>query len=223
MQTDCTVLISLDIFLHQRRMNRRLIVKKIYVCKYHVKEILLHSFYYLIQRLNFETVYEEYKGLVFNLSLQYVQNYEDAQEITQDVFVSIYQSLENFNHQSKISTWIYRITINKSLDFIKARKRKKRLGLLTSLFFDNSHELRHELFTFDHPGIELEQKESMERLFAQINLLPDNQKTALILSKIECKTQSEIAQIMNLSPKAVESLVQRAKTGLAKKIILPKD
>jgi len=78
--------------------------------------------------LTFETLYNTYKNLVFNLTLQYTQNYEDAQEITQDVFVSIHQSLSKFNKAAKLNTWIYRITINKSLYFIKSRKRKKRFG-----------------------------------------------------------------------------------------------
>jgi RNA polymerase sigma factor (sigma-70 family) len=63
--------------------------------------------------------------MVFNLALQYVQNYEEAQEIAQDVFVSVNQSMPTFKGESSIKTWVYRITINKSLDHIKAKKRKK--------------------------------------------------------------------------------------------------
>ena len=60
--------------------------------------------------------------MVFNLALQYVQNTEDAEEITQDVFVKIHFSKDNFKNQSAWRTWIYRITINQSLDFLKAKK-----------------------------------------------------------------------------------------------------
>lgn len=168
--------------------------------------------------MTFESIYEEHKKLVYNLALQYVQNHEDAQEISQDVFVLIYQSLHDFNYDSKISTWIYRITINKSLDYIRARKRKKRFGFLTSLFFEDSNELRHDLPYFDHPGVALEHKEKLRHLFTGINQLPDNQKTALILHKIEEKSQAEVAEIMGLSPKAIESLIQRAKANLLKKL-----
>jgi RNA polymerase sigma-70 factor, ECF subfamily len=169
-------------------------------------------------KLDFEEIYRTHKNRVYNLALQYVQNAEDAQEITQDVFVSVHKSIEGFKAQSTLSTWIYRITINHSLDYLKARKRKKRFGFLTSLFYDGGTEIKHDSPTFDHPGVELEQKEAMERLFKLINELPDNQKTALILSRIEQKPQAEIAEIMNLSLKAVESLVQRAKVNLAKKL-----
>ena len=157
--------------------------------------------------------------MVYNLSLHYVQNVEDAQEITQDVFVIIYQSLDAFEEKSSLKTWIYRITINKSLDFIKARQRKKRFAFITSLFFDDSNDLKHNpTDEHNHPGVQLEDKEALAILFNHINQLPDNQKTALILHKIEQKTQVEVAEIMNLSPGAVESLIHRAKTNLSKKI-----
>jgi RNA polymerase sigma factor (sigma-70 family) len=168
--------------------------------------------------VTFEDIYEAHKKLVFNLALQYVQNTEDAEEITQDVFVSIYQSINTFNAKSKLTTWIYRITINKSLDFVKTRQRKKRFGFITSLFYHDSNDVKHDRPHFNHPGIQLEHKEDLKNLFKQINELPDNQRTALILSKIEQKSQTEIGEVMNLSIKAVESLVQRAKINLARKI-----
>jgi RNA polymerase sigma factor (sigma-70 family) len=172
--------------------------------------------------MKFEDIYREHKNLVYNLTLHYVQNVEDAQEVTQDVFVSAHQSLDSFKHDSTIRTWLYRITINKSLDLIKAKQRKKRFANITSLFFENSAELKYNPAAIDHPGIELENKEATERIFRLINQLPDNQKTVLILHKIELRSQVEIAEIMDISPKAVESLMQRAKTNLATKLNAPK-
>jgi RNA polymerase sigma-70 factor, ECF subfamily len=169
--------------------------------------------------LNFENLYNEYKSTVYNLALHYVQQTEDAEEITQDVFVSVFQSLDKFKEESSTKTWIYRITINKSLDFIKAKQRKKRFGFITSLFFDDGNELKHNpTYNNYHPGIQLEDKEAMSTLFKYINELPDNQKTALILHKIEQKSQIEVSEIMDISAKAVESLVQRAKNNLSKKL-----
>jgi RNA polymerase sigma factor (sigma-70 family) len=167
--------------------------------------------------LNFEQFYNQYKSRVYNLALNYVQNIEDAQEITQDVFVTVHNSLNTFQEQSAMSTWMYRITINKCLDFLKAKQRKKRFAFITSLFFENSNDLKHTPIENNHPGILLENKEALEQLFKKINELPENQKTALILHKIEQKSQVEVAEIMNLSTKAVESLIQRAKTNLSKK------
>jgi len=170
-----------------------------------------------------EFLYQTHKDLVYNLALSYVQNSEDAEEITQDVFISVHQSISSFKAQSNIKTWIYRIAINKSLDFIKAKKRQKRFSQFTSLFFDNSSDIKYQDSDFRHPGIVLEEKEAIIQLFKIINQLPDNQKTVLILSKIENKPQKEIAEIMNLSIKAVESLFQRAKKNIEKKYTNTKD
>lgn len=163
-------------------------------------------------------IYDEYKNLVFNLTLNYVQNVEDAEEITQDVFVKIYKSKHNFRQRSKISTWIYRITINSCLDFIKAKKAKKRKAVFADILFIGHNETAREPAHFNHPGVELENKEATENLFKLINKLPSKQKTALILSKIEQKSQKEIAEIMKISEKAVESALQRAKKSLAEKV-----
>jgi RNA polymerase sigma-70 factor (ECF subfamily) len=155
---------------------------------------------------------------VYNLALQYVQNTADAEEITQDVFLSVHQSIERFQQNAKLSTWLYRITINKSLDYIKAKKRKKRLGIFSSLFFEDTGAIKHDIKSFDHPGVIMENKESVAVIFEHINDLPENQKTALILNKIEHKSLAEIGEIMELSSKAAESLIQRAKATLLKKM-----
>ena len=168
--------------------------------------------------MNLEKLYKEFGNMVYNLALQYVQNIEDAEEITQDVFVAIHRSMNTFREESSLSTWIYQIAINKSLDFIKAKKRKKRFGIFTNLFSDEYSSELNIPVEFNHPGVQMEDKQALQLLFKQINSLPDNQKTALILHKIENLPQAEVARIMKLSPKAVESLVQRAKNGLTKKI-----
>lgn len=168
--------------------------------------------------MNFDKIYLDHKNLVYNLALKYLQNKEDAEEVTQDVFVAIFNGIDRFNNQSQISTWVYRITINKSLDYIKAQKAKKRQGFLSSLFRLGNQEAIFVQDHFNHPGVELESKEEVGFIMNCINQLPDKQKTALILHKLEDRSQAEIAEIMESSPKAVESLVQRAKTNL-KKII----
>ena len=73
----------------------------------------------------FDEIYFQYHKMVFNLALQYVQNTEDAEEITQDVFVKVFDNFNTFNQLSNVKTWIYRISINQSLDFIS---RSRELG-----------------------------------------------------------------------------------------------
>lgn len=168
--------------------------------------------------MSFADLYNAHSRMVFNLALQYVQNRADAEEITQDVFVSVHQGLSKFRDEARLETWIYRIAVNRSLDFVKSRRRLKRFGFLTSLYSEETNELKYDPPMFDHPGVMMEDKEAVERVFGLINELPDNQRTALILHKIDDLTQVEVAEIMGISPKAVESLVQRAKTSLSRKL-----
>ena len=163
--------------------------------------------------MTFEEIYFEHHKMVYNLALQYVQNIEDAEEITQDVFIKVFDKINSFNNKSSMKTWIYRIAINQALDFIKSKKSKKR-SFLSSIFSLSDNTTTLEAINFNHPGIELEQKETYQKLFKSINQLSNNQKTVLILLKIEDKSQAETAEIMNLSVKAIESLFQRAKNNL---------
>ena len=142
---------------------------------------------------------------------------EDAEELTQDVFVKIHSSMSSFDERSSWDTWIYRIAINCCLDHIKSKKRKKRFAFLSSLFSDDG-SLDYDKPVFEHPGVQLEHKEALERLFGFIDLLPERQRTVLILTKIEHKSYEEIALSMDISPKAAESLFQRAKRNLAEKL-----
>lgn len=162
--------------------------------------------------------YDKFKAKVYNTSLSYLQNPEEAEEITQDVFLEVFDSIGKFKAESSISTWIYRITVNKSLDQIRFRKRKKRMGFLLSLFNKDSGKLQIDLPHFEHPGVAIENKESAGILFTAIGSLPEQQKTAFILSQIEELPQKEIADVMKLSQKAVESLIQRAKANLRKEL-----
>ena len=154
--------------------------------------------------------------MVFNLALHYVQNLEDAEEIAQDTFVIVYQKRATFNARSSIKTWIYRIAIHKSLDFIKTKKSNKRNWFLSVFRLDDSTENQPIISSYYHPGIELEHKESAAIIFKAIDQLPYNQRTALILLKIEGRSQKETAEIMEIGVKAVESLFQRAKNNLEK-------
>lgn len=166
--------------------------------------------------MKFEELYQAYKDMVYNLCLNYLQNKEEAEDAMQDIFVKVHKKLSSFEARASHKTWLYRLSINTCLDHIKAKKSKKRFGFMQSLFQQDSGELNTDISHFNHPGVILEQKEKLAGLFACINLLSDNQKTALILSKIEGKAQKEIAEIMELSPKAVESLIQRAKRNVKK-------
>ncbi len=167
----------------------------------------------------FESIYNEYKNLVFNMCLHYVLNPEDAADITQEVFVKVHQRYAQYDASSaSLKTWICRIAINHSLDFLKAKKTKKRFGFISALFHPETNEPIDSALQINHPGIVTEDKEGLKNLLLIIYALPENQKTAIILSKIEDRSQKEVAEIMNTSLKAVESLIQRAKQTIQKKL-----
>jgi len=169
-----------------------------------------------INKSDFTTLYNEYSVLVYNVALNYLQSVEDAEEITQDVFIQLHTSLHKFQEKSALKTWIYRITINKCLDFIKHKNSQKR-------FFIFGKKSQNELeilnvSNFEHPGIQMENKENAAILLAVINQLPSNQKTAFLLSKFDGLSNPEICEIMNLSISSIESLVFRAKKTLKDKL-----
>lgn len=175
----------------------------------------------LIQQLRegneqaFKTLVETYQDLVYNTAIGIVQNAEDAEDVSQEVFIKVYRSVHTFKGESKISTWLYRITVSSALDHLRSKKSKKRFGFLQRLFGDGNEPL-HELPDFYHPGVALDQKENAARLFKAIDRLPENQKVAFTLNKLEDLSYQEVGEVMNISISAVESLMHRAKQNLKK-------
>jgi len=162
----------------------------------------------------FSELVNAYKNKVYNTALGYLQNPEDAEDIAQEVFIEIFRSIETFKGESSLSTWIYRISVTKSLELIRKRKRKKRFAIVKDIFSGSNENF--EPVDFIHPGIIMENKERSALLFKKINRLPDKQKTAFILNKVEGLSYKEISKIMNLSQSAVESIIFRAKENLKK-------
>ncbi len=166
----------------------------------------------------FRQLYEMYSTRVYNTCLVYLQDGEEAEEATQDVFVEVYNAAAKFEGKASVTTWIYRIAVNRSLDRLRYRKRQKRFAFISSLFNRDTGELIHDPGHFNHPGVLAENREKSARLFAAIRQLPENQQTAFILKQVEGLPQKEIAAIMHLGEKAVESLIQRAKANLRKQL-----
>jgi RNA polymerase sigma factor (sigma-70 family) len=161
----------------------------------------------------FKQVFEAHQDRIYNTILYMIQSAEEAEDLTQEVFVDVFLSIENFKAQSKLSTWIYRIAINKALNHQRFKKAKKRFGAVLSIFnlspIDDAPD-------FVHPGILLENKEVSEALYKAINELPEKQKTAFVLRQLEDLSYTEIAEVMQTTTPSVESLLFRAKQNLQK-------
>ena len=163
----------------------------------------------------FKRLVDEWQDMVYNTAISIVQHADDADDITQEVFIQVYQSVSSFKGESKFSTWLYRITVSKALDHEKKKKRKKRFAFVQSLFGTQGEEQLHPV-EFDHPGVQLEKKERAAALFKSLKEIPENQRIAFTLHKLEGQSSQEVAEIMNTSLYAVESLMGRAKTNLKK-------
>lgn len=163
----------------------------------------------------FKEVVDTWQDKVYNTAISIVQNEEDAEDITQEVFVTLYERIVDFREESALSTWIYRITVSKSLDHEKRKKRLKHGGLLKKIFSVREDD---EPAHFDHPGILLDNKERAAVLFRALKKLPEKQRIAFTLHKVEGLSQQEIAAVMNKTLHAVESLQLRAKSNLRKSL-----
>ncbi len=163
--------------------------------------------------LDFETLVNEFKNKVVNICFSYTNNLEDAEDVSQEVFIEVYRSIKNFKKESSISTWIYRIASNKAIDFLRKQKRLKRgSGRISYLedfsrtdFSSSADQIA------DDPLIQEQRK---DLLYSAISKLKDKQKQAFVLTQIEGMSQQQTAEVMNSTVKSVESLVMRARNKL---------
>jgi RNA polymerase sigma factor (sigma-70 family) len=162
----------------------------------------------------FRELVSQFSDRIYNTAVSLLQHEEDAEDITQEVFTEVFQSIRNFRGGSKLSTWVYRITVTKSLEHLRKTKRQKRTGTILSLFGqeDRIHVPGKE--PFFHPGVRLENKEMATALFAAIRKLPLSQRTAFTLHKMENLSYADLADAMGVSVSSAESLMSRAKKRL---------
>ncbi|WP_323787993.1 RNA polymerase sigma factor [Psychroserpens sp.] len=170
-------------------------------------------------RASYSKLLDDFQNKVFGTCLSFVPNREDAEDIAQEVFVEVFNSISKFKGESKLSTWIYKITTNKCLEFIRKRNTKKRFAFLQSLTGDGFEIDRTHYFTeMNHPGIILENKEKSDTLFLAINGLPEAQRLVFTLHKIDGKSYQEVSDITEKSLSSIESLMFRAKKNLQKSL-----
>jgi RNA polymerase sigma factor (sigma-70 family) len=166
-------------------------------------------------RAAFKSIVETWQDMVYNTALGILQNEEDAEDVTQEVFIRVFESVSSFKGESKLSTWIYRITISKAMDHIRKKKRKKRFAFIQGLYGKNDEPIIDPP-DFFHPGIGMENKENASVLFKAMEQLSPNQKSAFVLNKVEGLSYQEIGEVMKISDSAVDALLHRAKTNLRK-------
>jgi len=167
----------------------------------------------------FKKLVDNYQKMVVNTCMGLVHNLADAEDIAQDVFIEVFRSIDNFRADSKVSTWLYRIAVNRSLNFIRDNKRRKWFWPLD--YEDGNNTASAEKITHqatDNPGADIESDQRAQILHQAIDSLPKKQRVAFTLNKYEDLSYKEISEVMKLSKSSVESLIHRAKINLQKKL-----
>ena len=173
------------------------------------------EFLYQLQSGNkdaFAELVKTHRKTVINICYRFLLNKEDAEDVAQEVFVEVHRSIKHFRGDAKLSTWIYRIATSRSLDEIKKQNRKKRISSVGKTL--GIEQIVNLVAGKERPDKTLEEKESFSALMKALNKLPENQRVALTLSKIEGYSDNEVAEIMQTTLTAVDSLIYRAKQNL---------
>ena len=170
------------------------------------------------EQLAFRELVKKYQTLVINTCYGFVHNIDDAQDIAQEVFIEVHRSVGKFRQDAKLSTWLYRISINKSINYLRDHKKKKWFFNLDILFEKDEVETKQFLLD-ESPQDMLEKEEDKLAIYKAIDNLPENQKIAFTLFKYDELSYKEIAEVMNISLSSVESLMFRAKKNLQQKLI----
>lgn len=156
----------------------------------------------------FSVLVDRYKDLIFSLALKMVKNREEAEEVAQDTFIKIFNSLDKFKGDSKFSTWIYKVAYNTCLDRIK--KNKKDEG---NILIDDFSE--HLVKTVENALSKMMDEERKKSIQDCLNLLPRDEGFLLTLFYFEDQSLEEIAKIMDITSNNVKVKLFRSRQKLA--------
>lgn len=165
----------------------------------------------------FKLLLHTYKNTVANICYRFLFNRQDAEEVSQEVFIDIYRGIPSFRGESKLSTWIYQLAAAKSIDLLRSRKRKKRFGQVLSLLGVNEKQEIPDPRHYN-PQKNIEDEEKSRIIRAAIDALPMKYRQVFTLSKCEEFSNKQVAEILGISQSAVETIVSRASKKLREKL-----
>ena len=164
----------------------------------------------------FEQVVRAYGGRLLAVARRIVGSEEDARDAVQDAFMNAFKSLDRFEGNAKLSTWLHRIVVNAALMRLRTRKRKPEQSIetmLPSFVDDGHHEERFQ--SWDEPVDKLmERAENRALVRKQIDALPEGYRTVLVLRDIEGLDTEETANVLGLSVNATKIRLHRARQAL---------
>jgi RNA polymerase sigma-70 factor, ECF subfamily len=164
----------------------------------------------------FAELVEHYWPKVFGRLFRLLCNRQDAEDLSQEVFLRLYRARKRYQPTAKFNTWLYHIAHNVARNALRSRRRRPavRFSALTQ-------SEAAELFTLpltpadtENPARPLEQRELAGVVRAAVSVLGERQRTALVLHQFHQHTYAQIAEEMAMSPKAAKSLLYRARNQL---------
>lgn len=168
-------------------------------------------------RSAFEALMRKYYPRILNFIYRFIGNRQMAEDLSQDVFMKVYKSAWRYRPRAKFQTWLY--TIAKNVCMNELRRKRNLMVSLDASHESGENELRKEIADPDsNPGKALLHKEKTALVRAAINELPENQRIAVILKRYENFSYAQIAATLNITDKAVKSLLSRAKVNLKNKL-----
>lgn len=167
---------------------------------------------------SFQELVGRYETKAHNLAMRLTRNPEDAEEVLQDVFITVYRKIDSFEGKAKFSSWLYRITVNAA--FMKLRKRKQDPALyIEDLSLNNVNDYKFEksltVIPSDSRAVSCEMREAIESAIAK---LPDDYRAVFILRDIDGLSNKEVGSILDLTIPAVKSRLHRSRLMLRKRL-----
>lgn len=166
----------------------------------------------------FEEVYKIYNRFVYNVALRMCRNNEMAQDVTQDVFITVYNKFDRFRFESSFKTWVYRITVNTSINSLKkgSKMRDK------SVAFDDQYDYGQRSDTVPEQMRREEQAALIDRLLGYLNA---DQRACMVLRSIEGLSYEEIAESLKIPINTVRSRLKRGREKLLqiRKEVIPNE
>ena len=166
----------------------------------------------------FERLVEENQNKVYSLALRLVGDREEASDLAQEAFLKAWQGLKSFQGESSFATWIYRLTTNVCIDYLRRQKRRQGVTAAVSLDDEDSGWVEPGDWEQD-PQRKLERSERARALARALEELPEHQRRPLVLREISGLSYQEIAQALELDLGTVKSRIARARLALRKILI----
>ncbi len=162
----------------------------------------------------FEVLMRRYHGRIYALLYNMTSNKEDAEDLLQEVFLKAYEALPKFKGQSSFYTWVYRIGVNRAINYVKKRKRRAALSLDNVDLGIERDPALVDLASGDSPRRQANLKELQEKLNKALQILSEKHRIVVVMHDIEGMPHNEIAEYVGCSPGTVRSRLFYARQQL---------